>query len=272
MGGFAVPMAAAYDPVKPAEKTSAQKPATAPKVTVKTTAKVAAPTATVQKTSAQKAPAQKPPAKKKKPAKKPVPKAPDVSQGVVDFIGWIVATGDNRELPFAVVDKSTAKVLVFNAEGKKLGETAALLGSAIGDESAEGVGDRELAEIPLDERTTPAGRFLAAFGPAYGKKSVLWVDYATSISIHPVLTTTAARREKRKERLASTGPEDNRITHGCINVAQTFYDKTVSPTFKNTGVFYVLPDTQSIETAFPAYQAIQATETTVASNSPDDAG
>jgi hypothetical protein len=176
-----------------------------------------------------------------------------VSQTVIDIAGWVIASGDNRGLPFAVIDKAAAQVLVFGKDGKLRGLAPALVGSAVGDESAPGVGDRELKDIPLEERTTPAGRYLAGFGPAPGGKRVLWVDYATAISIHAMENSRASKKEKRKERLASTTPEDNRITHGCINVSPTFYSKVVGPTFKKGGVFYVLPDSMSIEMAFPAF-------------------
>lgn len=178
-----------------------------------------------------------------------------VSEDVIDIAGWVLATRDNRGLPFAVVDKDAAQVLIFDADGKLKGVAPALLGSAVGDDSAPGVGDRELKDIPGDDRTTPAGRFLAGYGPAAGGKTVLWVDYATAISIHP-LPKKSPKKEKRKERLASVTVEDNRITHGCINVSTAFYNKVVKSTFgKQGGVFYVLPDSMPLEDAFPGFEA-----------------
>ena len=176
-----------------------------------------------------------------------------VSETVIDLAGWVIASGDNRGLPFAVVDKDAAQVLVFGADGKLQGLAPALIGSAVGDTSAPGVGDRELKKIPAKDRTTPAGLYLAAYGPAAGGKSVLWVDYATAVSIHP-LSATSRKKERRKERLASPAAGDNRITHGCINVSPAFYSKVVRPTFKKGGVFYVLPDSTPLQTAFPAFE------------------
>ncbi|MDP3739308.1 MAG: hypothetical protein Q8R02_18105 [Hyphomonadaceae bacterium] len=200
-------------------------------------------------------------AKTKKAAAKPTPKTLDeahaaerVSDTVVDLAGWVIASGDNRELPFAIVDKDAAQILLFGADGKLRGLAPALIGSAVGDESAPGVGDRELKDIPAGDRTTPAGRYLAAYGPAAGGKSVLWVDYATAVSIHPLPATKASRKEKRKERLASSTAGDNRITHGCINVSSTFYSKVVRTTFTKGGVFYVLPDSTPLQTAFPGFE------------------
>jgi hypothetical protein len=221
----------------------------------------AAPKPAAKKSPAKKTPAGKDAPKATEAAAVEIPKALDeldpnqpVTETVVNVAGWVIATRDNRGLPFAIVDKNLAQVLVFDAEGRLRGLAPVLIGSAMGDESAEGVGDRELKDIPMEDRTTPAGRYLAGYGPATGGKSVLWVDYATSVSIHPMEDTRASRKEKRKERLATATPEDNRITHGCINVSPGFYSKIVRPVFKKGGIFYVLPDTTPLQTALPAYQ------------------
>lgn len=181
-----------------------------------------------------------------------------VSEAVVDVAGWVIASGDNRGLPFAVIDKDAAQVLIFDAEGKLQGLAPALIGSAVGDDSAPGVGDRELKDIPMKQRTTPAGRFLAGYGPAAGGERVLWVDYATAISIHPLPNSTPKnKKEKRKERLASPTAKDNRVTHGCINVSPAFYSKVVNPVFENGGIFYVLPDSTPLQTAFPSFEGVR---------------
>jgi hypothetical protein len=204
-------------------------------------------TAAPAKAAADKPAARKPAAKKKKPKPEPVP------QQISDVANWIKSSGDNRKLPFAVVDKNTAQMLIYSAEGKVLGRSPVLIGSAAGDGSAPGVGDRELSDIPMDERTTPAGRYLVGFGPAAGHTRVLWVDYANAISIHAIPATKISAKEKRTQRLASKTVDDNRITHGCINVTPTFYARTVAPTFRKGGVFYVLPDTETLQQAIPAY-------------------
>lgn len=166
---------------------------------------------------------------------------------------WVVTSRDNGDLPFMVIDKVGAEVFVFDAGGQFLGKTPALLGSTAGDESSPGVGDRELSEISPEERTTPAGRFVAKFGFARGHERVLWVDYATSISLHPVVTGN--KREQRLRRLKSPTPEDNRITYGCINVPKTFYTKVVRPLFKDTtGVVYILPETKPLTEVFLAFR------------------
>jgi hypothetical protein len=171
------------------------------------------------------------------------------SDAVVQVIHWVITSGDNGGLPFVVVDKEAALVFIFDAEAQFLGATPALLGSAYGDDSASGVGDKKLSAIAPDERTTPAGRFLAGFGRTGGKHKVLWVDYANAISLHPVVT--ANKKEHRLERLQSASPADNRITYGCINISAAFYAKVVSPLFEGTnGVVYILPETRPLDEVF----------------------
>jgi hypothetical protein len=199
----------------------------------------------VAKAKARKPPAHAAPAR---PAPRPLP--PVAAQ----LLNWVTTSGDNGDLPFMVIDKVAAVVAVFDAGGKQLGQTPALFGVTPGDDSSPGVGDRELSEITPEERTTPAGRFVSKFGAAAGGRRVLWVDYSTSISLHPVVTTK--KKERRLERLKSPSPEDNRITFGCINVPPRFYTRVVVPNFrKDIGVVYILPEIKSLNEAFPAYTA-----------------
>src|SRR5690606_13124066 len=180
------------------------------------------------------------------------PPASASSVAAADLADWIRATGDNRGLPYAIVDKAAAQVLIFAPEGELIGSSTVLVGSAVGDDSVPGIGDRELNEIAPHERTTPAGRFMAAYGPAAGGKTVLWVDYATAVSLHPVATSNP--RERRLQRLRSPEPDDNRITYGCINVSAAFYKQVVRPTFSGSGgVFYVLPEVRTMAEVFPAF-------------------
>ena len=165
---------------------------------------------------------------------------------------WIVASDDNDGRPFMIVDKLAADVFVFEADGGLLAHAPVLLGSARGDDSAPGVGDMALSTIPQDERTTPAGRFAAQFGPSKGEGTVLWIDYADAISMHPVITTNP--REHRLQRIRSALPEDHRISHGCINVPAKFY-AVLLKAFGDGGVVYVLPDTKPVAEVFPAFAA-----------------
>ena len=180
-----------------------------------------------------------------------------LSPVVAELGDWAVASGDNQGRPFIVIDKPAAEVFVFDAGGALLGSAPALLGSALGDDSAPGIGDLELADIPMDQRTTAAGRFIAHLGPAKGMSSVLWVDFTTALSMHPVITSNAD--EHRLERLKSPSPDDRRITHGCINVPARFYRDTVRKTFTSTeAVVYILPDVKPLGEVFPQFGLQQA--------------
>ncbi|HVY89369.1 MAG TPA: hypothetical protein VG942_10905, partial [Hyphomonadaceae bacterium] len=190
---------------------AAAQQAPAPKpipVAVKTTG--ATPKAVAPATQTAAAAPAKPVAKKstKKPAANPAP------QMVSDVAAWVTSSGDNRGLPFAIVDKNSAQVLIYDTKGKLRGRAPVLIGSAVGDQSAPGVGDRELKDIPMADRTTPAGRYLVGFGPAAGGEHVLWIDYNNAISMHAIPQTKQSVKEKRAQRLASKTSDDNRISHG----------------------------------------------------------
>jgi hypothetical protein len=165
---------------------------------------------------------------------------------------WIVDSADNAGLPFVVVDKIDAKIFVFDAGGRILGATPALLGLARGDHTVPGIGDRELSDMPPETRTTPAGRFVAALGMDARGEDVLWVDYDAGVSLHRVITNKP--EERRLERLATPTPLDNRISYGCINVPKRFYENVVSPMFTGTvGIVYVLPEIRSAREVFGSY-------------------
>jgi len=163
------------------------------------------------------------------------------SGGVREMAGWVTGARDNGGLPFAIVDKVHAKVFVFDGDGVLLGASPVLLGLARGDIAPPGIGDRKLSTIGPDERITPAGRFVASMGENLHAKDVLWVDYASAVSMHRVVTSN--KKENRLQRLATETALDNRISYGCINVPVLFFDKVVKPAFTGTnGIVYVLPE------------------------------
>ncbi|MFA6311653.1 MAG: hypothetical protein WC681_09245 [Sterolibacterium sp.] len=174
------------------------------------------------------------------------------SREALRLADWVVDSGDNQGLPFVIVDKTGAKVFVFHASGLLRGAAPALLGLAVGDESVAGIGDRALSGIRPEERTTPAGRFVASLDRNARGKGILWVDYDSAVSLHPVLTSNL--RERRLERLTTPTPLDNRISYGCINVPAKFYSNVVNPAFTGTnGIVYVLPEVRDTREIFRSY-------------------
>lgn len=158
---------------------------------------------------------------------------------------WIVGQGDNQGLPFVIVDKKGARIFVFAANGRLRGASAALLGLTPGDQSVPGIEQRSVASLRVDERTTPAGRFVSEPGHNLQGEAIVWIDYAAKLAIHRL--RPADPKERRAERLGSATPDDNRISIGCVVVPPDFYDAVVAPVLgRSYGVVYVLPETQPV--------------------------
>lgn len=171
-----------------------------------------------------------------------------MSSDVRRLADWVMATRDNKDLPFLIVDKAEAMVFVFGPQGGINGAAPALLGLARGDDAAPGIGQLPLSAIRPQDRVTQAGRFEASLGEDYDQ-DVLWVDYESALSLHRVIAGNP--KDRRRARLASPSPLDNRISFGCINVPAQFYDEIVAPAFKGTvGIVYILPETRSLEAVF----------------------
>ena len=166
---------------------------------------------------------------------------------------WVAASNDNGALPFVVIDKVQARVFVFDSAARLRGASFALLGRARGDDTVPGIGDRKLSTIRPEERTTPAGRFLAVLGRDL-KGDILWVDYDAAIALHRVVTGDPG--DHRLQRLATTSPHDKRISYGCINVPARFYDDVVlGALIGGRGMVYILPETRSVQAQFAMSKA-----------------
>jgi hypothetical protein len=141
---------------------------------------------------------------------------------------------------------------VFSPEGALQDSAPALLGSARGDDTFPGVGEKPLELVRPEEKTTPAGRFVAEPGLNSTHEDVVWVDYDAAVSMHRVRPLVA--RERRLERLATLTTDDNRISFGCINLPVTFYENVLSPAVRKYGaVVYVLPEVKTPEQVFGAF-------------------
>jgi hypothetical protein len=172
-----------------------------------------------------------------------------VSDDVRALAQWVATTHDAGGAPFVVIDKRRARVHVFDASAHLEASSPILLGSARGDDTVPGIGERPLADVRPEERTTPAGRFVGERGHNARNEDVVWVDYDSGVSMHRVLTTNA--KERRLERLATPSIEDNRISYGCINVPVAFFETRLAPLFATRDApIYVLPEVRTMAQVF----------------------
>lgn len=177
---------------------------------------------------------------------------------------WVVNSADNQGMPFMIIDKVRARVMMFDATGLLQDAAPALLGLARGDDSVPGIGDRKMSAILPEERTTAAGRFVVSLDRDKHGQEILWIDYSAALSLHRVVKGTPA--ERRAQRLDSPTPDDNRISYGCINVPVRFFETTVSPAFTGTnGIVYILPETRTAQQVFGSYD-VSNRQTQVAKN------
>lgn len=176
--------------------------------------------------------------------------ATPVSPAARQVADWVVSRHDNGLLPFMIVDKVAARLVLFDADGQVEAVTPVLLGRARGDDSVAGIGARPLARIAPAEQITPAGRFVAEAGKNLAGRDILWLDYDSGIALHRASDVKpGATVRDRLDRLARATPGDSRVSLGCVNVSTAFYDSFVRP-FAATGIVYILPETRSAEAQF----------------------
>ncbi len=177
---------------------------------------------------------------------------------------WVADSRDNSSMEFLIVDKNFARIYVFDADAHLKGTSAVLLGAAKGDDSAPGIGSKPLKAVKPEEKTTPAGRFVAERGRNTAGEDVIWIDYDAAVSMHRVRATNP--KERRLERLATPTVDDNRISFGCINVPAVFYNTRIKPVFaKHRAIVYVLPEVKTAQMVFRSYDV--ATKHAPAANS-----
>lgn len=174
------------------------------------------------------------------------------SKDVVQVANWVSYTYDSRRRPFVIIDKKAAKLYVFDGWGRLWNSSPVLVGMAVGDDSAPGVGSKRLSQLKASEKTTPAGRFEARPGKDTHGANVVWIDYDAALSMHAMASVSAS--ERRAERMATPDPSDNRISNGCINLPAKFFNGVLWPTVrKNGAIVYVLPETRTPHQQFGAY-------------------
>jgi hypothetical protein len=176
------------------------------------------------------------------------------SKEVRQVANWALTSGDNQNKSIVIVDKKAARVYVLDPNGRLQAAAPALLGSAIGDDTAPGVGDKPLAQVLPEEKTTPAGRFIAEVGQSSSRgEDVVWVDYDAAVSMHRVLKVP-----ERLKSIASKSVSDNRMSFGCINLPTAFYEKVLRPAADRGAVIYVLPETRALRQTFASFYDVQA--------------
>lgn len=205
----------------------------------------------------------------KKTAKKPAaPQAPgpladfggvEAPTDVVHVANWVSYTRNQKKKAFILIDKKQAQLYVFDPKGRLKSRTPILLGKAVGDHSVPGIGTKPMSKIREDEKTTPAGRFLAEPGRNTRGEDIIWIDYHTAVSMHRLRKVKA--EEQRAERMATEDASDNRISYGCVNVPAKFYDGVLKPTVLKQGAYvYVLPETKTPQQQFGSFDVPPATD------------
>jgi hypothetical protein len=168
---------------------------------------------------------------------------------------WVVVSRDNQAKSFVVLDKAGAKVFLFDPQGRLQAAAPAVLGAAHGDDTVPGIGDKPLKDITLEERTTPAGRFVASVGESSSRgEDVVWVDYDAAVSMHRIIKVP-----ERLQAIATPSPDDNRLSYGCINLPDAFYEQALRPAVDRTGVIvYILPESKPLEQTFASFHDVDA--------------
>ena len=133
------------------------------------------------------------------------PKAESVARAVEESLG---VKG------MVILDKDNAEILVVN-QGKVVMRSPALVGIAPGEDERLNPKVTPMGVFPLAEHTVNPREYQGGrvFGFRYTRKGDYW--------IHP--TWYGNPSEQRDQRLATSTPNDNAITNGCVNVPYGFY-------------------------------------------------
>jgi hypothetical protein len=173
----------------------------------------------------------------------------EAPEEVRQVANWVSYTRNAKKKAFVLIDKKNARMYVFDPKGKLKEDAPVLLGKAVGDHSAPGIGNKPLSQIKEDEKTTPAGRFLAQPGKNNHGEDIIWIDYNAAVSMHRI--RKVKEEERRFERMATPESDDNRISNGCVNVPRDYYNKVLNPTVRKYGAYvYVLPETKTPQQLF----------------------
>ena len=85
-------------------------------------------------------------------------------------------------------------------------------------------------------------------------EDVVWVDYDAAVSMHRIIKVP-----ERLKAIATPGPEDNRLSNGCINLPDEFYETALRPAVDRAGlVVYILPETRPLNQTFASFYDVDA--------------
>ena len=189
----------------------------------------------------------------------------NASPDAVQVANWVSYTHNSKKKAFVLIDKKNARMYVFDPNGKLKSDAPVLLGRAVGDDSAPGIGNKPLSQIKEQEKTTPAGRFLAIPAKNNHNDDIIWIDYNAAVSMHRM--RKVKEEEHRAERMATPEVDDNRISNGCVNVPPQFYNSVLRPTVLKYGAFvYVLPETRTPQQQFGSFDVARRTQLAQASS------
>lgn len=152
---------------------------------------------------------------------------------------YVQENNDTNGKPYVVADKRGGVVYLYDGEGNLINESPALFG-------------REVSDATITN-STPAGKFKLSYIPTdqvgYGGSVQGFATQGTDkdtgatrvLALHRVWTQNPA--QNRPARLTSKTASDNRVSNGCINVPNDFYNANLDGKFD--GFIYVIPETDN---------------------------
>jgi L,D-transpeptidase catalytic domain len=149
---------------------------------------------------------------------------------------------------YIMIDKPFGK-LIFFEDGKPTYVATALTGESLTDRLPAGALKKPFSKVgTVEDKVTPAGRFTLTrsydsdYGQLFSINEIHGPDW--EIAIHQVYLGTPS--ERRLYRLESRRPEDNHVSHGCINVTKDTIKFLLGKLAKTKRpVLYVLPHDQA---------------------------
>lgn len=152
---------------------------------------------------------------------------------------YVQENNDTNGKPYVVADKRGGVVYLYDGEGNLINESPALFGREVSDATTTNstpAGKFKLSYIPTDQ---------AGYGGSVQGFATQGTDKDTGatrvLALHRVWTQNPA--QNRTARLTSKTTGDNRISNGCINVPNDFYNANLDGNFD--GFIYVIPETDN---------------------------